>query len=59
MIAEFREIIEELQNRTLVDKISVLEMLNYLTRTLAFVDQLGDFLVSEIERQKSDETMSE
>jgi hypothetical protein len=59
MIAEFREITDKLQNRTLVDKISVLEMLNYLTRTLAFVDQLGDFLMSEIERHKSDETMRE
>ena len=53
MIAEFREIIETLDSKALVDKEKVLTMLYSLTRTMSFMDQLSEFLVVEIERYKS------
>jgi len=59
IIAEFREIIEELYRKEIVDYVSVLEMLYDLTGTLRFMDQLSDFLRVEIKSNKSDETMWE
>ena len=53
IIAEFREIIETLHSKALVDKEKVLTMLYSLTRTMSFMDQLSEFLVVEIERYKS------
>ena len=53
MIAEFREIIETLDSKALVDKEKVLTMLYSLTRTMSFMDQLSEFLVVGIERYKS------
>jgi hypothetical protein len=57
IIAEFREIIETLDNKEMVDKEIVLAMLYSLTNTMSFMNQLNDFLVVEIERNKSIETI--
>ena len=57
IIAEFRETIEILDNKEIVDKEIVLAMLYSLTSTMSFMDQLSEFLVVEIERYKSVETI--
>jgi hypothetical protein len=57
IIAEFRETIETLENKEIVDKGRVLVMLSSLTSTKSFLDQLNDFLTLEIERYKSIETV--
>ena len=56
IIAEFRETIEALDHKEIVDKERVLAMLSCLTSTMSFMDKLNDFLVVEIERYKSIET---
>ena len=53
IIAEFRETIEALDNKEIVDKERVLAMLSCLTSTMSFMDKLNDFLIVEIERYKS------
>ena len=59
MTAESREIIEELDRKNIVNTLSVLDMLYNLTSTIGSMDQLSNFLMSEIENSKSDETMRE
>jgi hypothetical protein len=53
IIAEFREIIETLDNKDIVDKGILLGMLHSLTETMISMVQLSEFLVVEIERYKS------
>jgi hypothetical protein len=53
IIAEFRETIETLDNKEIVDKGILLDMLYSLTGTMSSLDQLSEFLVVEIERYKS------
>jgi hypothetical protein len=53
IIAEFRETIETLDSKKIVDKERVLAMLYSLTSTMSFMDQLSEFLGVEIERYKS------
>jgi len=50
IIAEFREIIETLDNKEIVDKEILLAMLYSLTSTMSFMNQLSEFLMVEIER---------
>jgi hypothetical protein len=50
IITEFRETIETLDNKEIVDKERVLVMLSCFTSSLSFMDQLNDFLMVEIER---------
>ena len=57
MIAEFREIIETLVSKEMVDKERVLVMLYGLASTMSFLHKLNDFLMIEIERYKSAETI--
>jgi hypothetical protein len=59
MIAEFREIIEVLGSKEIVDKEKVLAMLYRFTSKMSLMDKLSDFLMLEIERSKSNETMRE
>ena len=59
IIAEFRETIETLDSKEIVNKEIVLAMLYSLTSTMSFMDQLSDFLVGEIGRYKSIETFRE
>ena len=57
IITEFRETIEEIDNKEILDKGSLLAMLSSLTSTMSFMDQLYDFLMIEIERCKSVDTI--
>jgi hypothetical protein len=51
IIAEFVEIIEALDNKEIVDKGKVLAMLYSFTSTFSFMNQITDFLMTEIDRQ--------
>jgi hypothetical protein len=55
LIAEIREIIETVDDKKIVNKGVLLDMLYSLTGTMSYMDQLGVFLAGEIEKHKSDE----
>lgn len=52
IVNEFRDIIETLDHKQVVDEEEVLVMLYSLTKTMK-LDQLSEFLVAEIDRQKA------
>ena len=57
IVAEFRDIVESLDRKEIVDKEKVLAMLYNLTSKMNVMDQLSEFLLAEIERYNNIEAI--
>ena len=57
LVDEFRDIIETLNRKNIVDKENVLAMLYAFASQMNLMDQLPEFLINEIERYHNIEAM--